>query len=196
MVQSAMLASFNSMTAALGEKKKLFACELDETDCAGKTLGYWLEHFGVNGIKTFRLKIVPAKLRENFQFPIAKGTQQRAPYEDELICIEKFANRGMFLHSDDLFLAPAECNLLQADLSLLENHYDLIILELAEPCLNSGQLFAQVSGIADYTVLFALFNQSKKETLGQLIQGRPEESDKKKKTGVILLNVLPPYWRV
>ncbi|OQA87441.1 MAG: hypothetical protein BWY31_00811 [Lentisphaerae bacterium ADurb.Bin242] len=193
-VQSAMLASFNALTTALEEKKMLFVGELDETDCSEKTMGYWLEHFGVTGIKTFRLKIVPSKLREKFHFPNAKEPQ-RAPYEEELICIEKFANRGIFVHSDDLFLAPAECNLLQADLSLLENHYDLLILELAEPCSNSGQLFAQISSLADYSVLFALFNQSQKETLRQLIQGKSEESEKEKKMGVILLGVTPPYWR-
>ncbi len=193
-VQSAMLASFNALKTALENKKMLFISELDETECSEKTIAYWLEHFGVNGVKVFRLKIVPAKLREKFQFPSIKGPQ-RAPYEEELICIEKFANRGIFVHSDDLFLAPAECNLLQADLTLLENHYDLLILELAEPCSKSGQLFAQISGLADYSVLFAIFNHSQKETLRQLVQKKSEESEKVKMMGDILLRVIPPYWR-
>lgn len=193
-VQSAMLASFNTLRIALDNKKILFVGELDEAECSEKTLAYWLEHFGVNGVKVFRLKIVPAKLREHFQFPNVKAPQ-RSPYEEDLICIEKFANRGIFVHSDDLFLAPAECNLLEADLSLLKNHYDLILLELAEPCSKSGQLFVQISGLADYSVLFAIFNHSQKEELRQLVQKNPEESEKEKKVGVILIRVIPPYWR-
>ncbi len=193
-IQSAMLASFNSLRAAMNNRKILFVGELDEAECADKTIAYWLEHFGVNGVKIFRLKIIPAKLRGHFQFPNVK-VPQRSPYEEELICVEKFANRGIFVHSDELFLAPAECNLLNADLALLANHYDLIILELAEPCSKSGQLFSQISGLADYSVLFAIFNHSQKEALRQLVQKKPEENEKEKKVGVILIRIIPPYWR-
>lgn len=190
-VQAEIMSSFNKLRTILNGKKKIFICELENAGSSNNTLAEWIEYFGVNGYRVFRLKVLPQAMKEEFHVPNEKKTAEGS-IDNDLICIEKFANKGFFYHTDRLFLAPAECDLLNVDLELLGSHYDLILLEFP-PLQSPQQIFVQLLDLSDYSIVFAEFNKISKPLLRHLnLKIGP---DRIKKIASVLVNVIPPYWR-
>ncbi len=191
--QAAILDSFNRLRGALGENgRKIFLYRFSDQDSCEAILTCWLEHFGVQGLKVFRLKCAPLAQKEE-QTTLRRN--RHSELDDQLICVEKYANRGFFYYHDDLFLAPAECDLLKEDLTLLEKHYDLVFIERIEPGNDPGQTFLQIATLSDYTVVLAEFNQTPKSLLRTLGSEIREYEEKFLQVGGILFGAKPPFWK-
>ena len=192
---SAIIASFNNLLFEFGEKKILFVPEL-KNQIGNEAIPVWIEQFGVNGHRVFRLSLRKGDISE-----MVEEERKRIPHQeldavaDELINVSKIANKGFFSHSDRLFLLPAECELLKADMEILLTHYDMIILEYS---LTSGtlprQLFTQLAAMADYTLVFAAFNHTTK-ILARTLASLYKEELPDARIGAVLAEMRTPFIR-
>lgn len=176
--EAALNNAFEKLRAAFGEKKILLYSRLSESSTE-HVLNSFMERFGVQGNRIFQVKLDNIARRDN-----------DAKVEDsDFICIEKIMGKGYFYYANSDGIVNTDLQLLQVDLSTLQENYDIIIFEMNEKISDCNVLFKQFATIADYTVVETKFNKVKKFKTSWL------NSEKSLAIGGIVEDVPYKYWR-
>ncbi|MDD3153854.1 MAG: hypothetical protein PHS41_03230, partial [Victivallaceae bacterium] len=144
----AVLNTFHALRPRVGDAYTILLTGSFEIGEMDSLLGGWMTQFGMNGQRVFRLRCLPLSLRDKSPADHAVGPQNEA--DDMLISVEKNGNRGYFYYGDPQMLAPAECDLLKADLAVLRKFYDVVLVVHS---VRTWNVAIQFASIMDYFIL-------------------------------------------